>query len=252
MYRNQYDNDVTVFSPQGRLHQIDYAMEAMKQGSVTVGIKSDTHAVLVALKRAANTLSAHQKKIYELDEHLGLSMAGLLSDGRILARFIQAECASHKWDFGHPMPIQLLSNKLQLKLQGNTQYYGRRPFGVGLIFAGYDAQGAHIVKADPSADVVEVYAASIGARSQSARTYLEGHFIEFANADLEQLVEHALLALRDTLPADETLTNDNTSISIVGRDQKFKVMEDNEVEPYLQHVNEQQPPGGGDEPEPME
>lgn len=62
MFRNQYDNDVTVWSPQGRIHQIEYAMEAVKQGSATVGLKSKTHAVLVALKRAQSELAAHQKK----------------------------------------------------------------------------------------------------------------------------------------------------------------------------------------------
>ncbi|VDO47425.1 unnamed protein product [Brugia timori] len=114
MFRNQYDSDVTVWSPQGRLHQVDYAVEAMKQGSATVGVKSNTHAVLVALKRAANELCSHQKKIYELDTHAGVSIAGLLSDGRILARFLQTECSSWRWDYKEPVPIQVLNNRIQL------------------------------------------------------------------------------------------------------------------------------------------
>ncbi|EPY75666.1 proteasome subunit alpha type-1 isoform 3 [Camelus ferus] len=71
MFRNQYDNDVTVWSPQGRIHQIEYAMEAVKQGSTTVGLKSKTHAVLVALKRAQSELVVHQKKILHVDNHIG-------------------------------------------------------------------------------------------------------------------------------------------------------------------------------------
>ncbi|KAK0407509.1 hypothetical protein QR680_019230 [Steinernema hermaphroditum] len=236
MFRNQYDSDVTVWSPQGRLHQVDYAVEAMKQGSATVGIKSKTHAVLVALKRAANELCSHQKKIYELDQHTGVSIAGLLSDGRILARFLQTECSSWRWDYKEPVPLQVLSNRLQLKLQANTQFYGRRPFGVGLIIAGYDHKGTHIIKTDPSAEVVETYAASIGARSQSARTYLERHLEDFSNASVDQLIEHALLALRDTLPNEDNLSKKNTSISIVGQGQPFKTMDDDEVQPYLDRV----------------
>ncbi|VDM11218.1 unnamed protein product [Wuchereria bancrofti] len=206
MFRNQYDSDVTVWSPQGRLHQVDYAVEAMKQGSATVGVKSNTHAVLVALKRAANELCSHQKKIYELDTHAGVSIAGLLSDGRILARFLQTECSSWRWDYKEPVPIQVLNNRIQLKLQANTQIYGRRPFGVGLVIAGYDERGTHIVKTDPSAEVVETLACSIGARSQSARTYLERNLDQFPAANVEQLVEFALLALRDTLPAEDSLS----------------------------------------------
>jgi len=239
MFRNQYDSDVTVWSPQGRLHQVDYAVEAMKQGSATVGIKSNTHAVLVALKRAANELCSHQKKIYELDTHAGVSIAGLLSDGRILARFLQTECASWRWDYKEPAPIQVLNNRVQLKLQQNTQYYGRRPFGVGLVIAGYDKNGPHVVKTDPSAEVVEALATSIGARSQSARTYLERHLDVFPTASTDQLIEHALLALRDTLPAEDNLTKKNTTIAIVGKGQPFKMLDDDVVQPFLDRIGQQ-------------
>jgi len=236
MFRNQYDSDVTVWSPQGRLHQLDYAVEAMKQGSATVAIKSKTHSVVVALKRAANELSSHQKKICELDRHIGLSMAGLLSDGRILARFLQTECASYRWDFKSPAPIQILCKELQLKLQGNTQYYGRRPFGVGLILIGYDGKGAHVVKVEPSGEVCEMYASSIGARSQSARTYLERNADNFANATLDELIKHALLSLRGTLQNEEQLSERNTSIAIVGHDHPFQLIEDEGVGVYLNRL----------------
>jgi len=239
MFRNQYDSDVTVWSPQGRLHQVDYAVEAMKQGSATVGIKSSSHAVLVALKRAANELCSHQKKIYELDTHAGVSIAGLLSDGRILARFLQTESASWRWDYKEPAPITVLNNRIQLKLQANTQHYGRRPFGVGLVIAGYDRNGPHIVKTDPSAEVVETLATSIGARSQSARTYLERHLDIFPNASTDQLIEHALLALRDTLPAEDNLTKKNTTIAIVGKGQPFKMLDDDAVQPFLDRIGQQ-------------
>jgi len=75
---------VTVWSPQGRLHQVEYAMEAVKLGSATVGLKSKTHAVLIALKRASSELSAHQKKIIPIDKHMGISISGLTADARIL------------------------------------------------------------------------------------------------------------------------------------------------------------------------
>ena len=89
-FRNQYDNDVTTWSPQGRLHQVEYAMEAVKQGSATVGVKSKNHAVLVALKRASSELSAYQKKIMNLDDHMGMSIAGLTADAKRWVNF-------HKW-----------------------------------------------------------------------------------------------------------------------------------------------------------
>jgi 20S proteasome subunit alpha 6 len=97
-----------VWSPQGRIYQIEYAMEAVKQGSATVGVKSKTHVVLVALKRASSELSAHQKKIVPIDDHLGISIAGLSADARILSRYMRNECLNHKYAYNSPMPVSRL------------------------------------------------------------------------------------------------------------------------------------------------
>jgi len=238
MFRNQYDSDVTVWSPQGRIHQIEYAMEAVKQGSATVGMKSKTHAVIVALKRAANDLCSHQKKVYEIDTHLGISIAGLLSDGRLLARFLQVECLNWRWAHNEPSPVSHLMNLLGLKMQINTQRYGRRPFGVGLLVAGVDENGPHIVQTCPSANTYECYAMAIGARSQSARTYLDKHLSEFNNSSKEELIKHALLALRDTLPNELKLLDKNTSIGVVGIGEPFKIYDDDEVQPFLDLIKD--------------
>lgn len=83
-------------------------MEAVKQGSATVGIKSKTHVVLVALKRASSELSAHQKKIVTIDDHMDISIAGLAADARILSRFMRNECLNSKYAFNAPMPVSRL------------------------------------------------------------------------------------------------------------------------------------------------
>jgi 20S proteasome subunit alpha 6 len=113
-------------------------MEAVKQGSATVGIKSNTHVVLCALKRAPSELSAHQKKITPIDDHLGISIAGLTADARILSRFMRNECLNHKYSHDEPMPVARLVALIGNKSQIPTQRYGRRPFGVGLLVAGFD------------------------------------------------------------------------------------------------------------------
>ena len=138
MFRNQYDHDVSIWSPQGRLHQIEYAMEAVKQGSATVGIKSKTHAVLIALKRAQSELSDHQKKILQLDDHVGVSIAGLTVDARLLSKFMRNECLNSRWAYNRPIPVSRLVGQVAAKSQVPTSRYGRRPYGVGLLVAGYD------------------------------------------------------------------------------------------------------------------
>lgn len=236
MFRNQYDNDVTVWSPQGRLHQVEYAMEAVKQGSASVGLKSKTHAVVVALKRAPSELSAHQKKIFRIDDHVGVSIAGLTSDARILNRFMETECLNHQFVKSVELPISRLVNTVTNKLQTPTQHYGRRPYGVGMLVVGYDEQGSHLYQLCPSSNVYECKAMGIGARSQSARTYLEKFLDTFPDCGEEELVSHALRALRDCLPNEVDLTNKNTSIAIVGKDRKFVVYEDEETDPYLAKI----------------
>lgn len=236
MFRNQYDSDVSVWSPQGRIYQIEYAMEAVKQGSATVGIKSKNHVVLVALKRAPSELSAHQKKIVSIDDHLGISIAGLAADARIFTRFMRNECLNSKYAYNSPMPVSRLVSLIGGKSQIPTQRYGRRPFGVGLLVAGYDDLGTHLYQTCPSANYYECKSMAIGARSQSARTYLEKHLTEFPNNTLDELIRHALRALRDTLPNEIELSTKNCSLAIVGKDLPFTIFDDEKIKPYLDSI----------------
>ncbi|XP_017795481.1 PREDICTED: proteasome subunit alpha type-1-like [Habropoda laboriosa] len=209
MFRNQYDSDVTVWSPQGRLHQVEYAMEAVKLGSATVGLKNKTHAALIALKRASSELSAYQKKIFPIDKHMGISISGLTADARMLSRYMRTECLNYKYSHDDVLPVSRLLASLGNKLQTCTQRYDRRPYGVGLLIAGYDDQGPHIYQTCPSSNYFDCKAMAIGARSQSARTYLEKHLNEFSSCDLDELIKHGLLALRDTLPNEVDLSVKN-------------------------------------------
>lgn len=233
MFRNQYDNDVTVWSPQGRIHQIEYAMEAVKQGSASVGLKSKTHAILVALKRAPSELSAHQKKILPIDDHVGIAIAGLTADARLLSNFMRSECLNSRYAYDQPLPISRLVGAVGNKSQVLTQRYGRRPFGVGLLVCGYDSQGPHIYQTCPSANYYDCKAMAIGARSQSARTYVEKHLDKFTDSTLEELIAHGLRALRDTLPSEVNLTNKNCSLGLVGKDQEFTIYDDEQIDQYL-------------------
>merc|ERR1711910_216226 len=127
MFRNQYDSDVTTWSPQGRLHQVEYAMEAVKQGSATVGLKSKDYAVLIALKRSSSELSSYQKKIIEVDEHVATSIAGLTSDGRLLSNYMREECLDSRYVYESPLPVSRLVSATAEKMQKPTKVYGRRP-----------------------------------------------------------------------------------------------------------------------------
>ena len=86
MFRSQYDTDVTMWSPQGRLHQVEYAREAVNQGSASLGLVSKKFVVIAALKRSTSELASYQQKIFRIDDHMGISISGLTADGRSLAK----------------------------------------------------------------------------------------------------------------------------------------------------------------------
>jgi len=199
MNSNIYDNDITTWSPQGRIHQVEYAMEAVKQGSASVGVKSKTHVVICALSRSSSILSSYQRKIFDIDEHVGISISGLTADARVLCKWLRTECLNYRFVFEAKQPVGRLVRKIADKHQVHTQRYGRRPYGVGLLIAGVDNSGPHLYETDPSGNFYDYKAQAIGARSQSARTYLEKNFLQFESANRDALIKHALKALRECL-----------------------------------------------------
>lgn len=238
MFRNNYDNDSITYSPTGRLFQVEYALEAIKQGSAAVGIASKTHVVLVALKRNAEELGSYQKKLIKIDDHMGIALAGLAPDARVLSNYLRKQAMNLKMVFNRPILTQRAVLQIADKAQENTQLYGSRPYGVGLLVAGHDETGAHLYEFQPSGLVLEYYGAAIGARSQAARTYLERTLEEVREVtDVESLIVHGLNALRDTLAQDVELTLRNTSVAVVGKDTSFKIYEDDEVTQWLDKLD---------------
>lgn len=233
MFRNNYDGDTVTFSPTGRLFQVEYALEAIKQGSVTVGLRSDDYAVLVALKRNADELSSYQKKIIKCDNHLGLSLAGLAPDARVLSNYLRQQCNYSSLVFDRKLSVEKAGNLLSDKAQQHTQSYGGRPYGVGLLIIGYDNSGSHLIEFQPSGNVLELYGSSIGARSQGAKTYLERVLDDFIKIDkVEELIKIGVDALKQSLK-DEDLTTQNLSIAFVGKDKPFTQLDGEDVAAYL-------------------
>jgi 20S proteasome subunit alpha 6 len=138
MLRSQYDSDCITWSPQGRLFQVEYAMEAVKQGSLSLALRSNTHVILASLARTPSKLAEYQKKISHVDEHLGLSFSGLTADARLISKYLRAEALQHRYAYGSPINPGRLVAKLSEKSQIKTQRVSKRPYGVGCLIAGVD------------------------------------------------------------------------------------------------------------------
>jgi len=146
---------------------------------------------------------------------------------------------------GRPL-VGRLVKRLADKHQTNTQRYGRRPYGVGLLIVGYDNLGAHLYETDPSGNFYDYKAQSIGARSQSATTYLEKNFQSFENSSRDELIKHGLRALRECLTEKknekdkepDTLDELNCSVGVVGEHEKFTILSAEELRGFLSTLDE--------------
>ena len=159
--------------------------------------------------------------------------------------------------YGRPIPVERVVDMIGERAQTNTQHYGKRPYGVGLLVGGCDETGPHLFEFQPSGMTQEMLACAIGGRSQMARTYLEKHLGEFSEASRAQLVNHGLLALKETLGQDKELTVENTSVGVIGltgrKVEAFKLYDGAEVGPLLEASSETTAEGSGsDDEETME
>ena len=195
-----------------------------------------------------------------MDEHLGLAIAGLTSDARVLSNFMKQQCLSERLTYDRAIPVESLVSLIGEKAQTNTQHYGKRPYGVGLLVAGVDDAGPHLFEFQPSGLTQEMVACAIGARSQMARTYLERNVDAFADCARDELIRHGLRALKETLVQDRELTVENTSVGVVGLQgadnakksqlEFFRVYDGAEVKDWINSVGDEAEAeaakGGGD------
>ncbi|GAA0158656.1 protease [Lithospermum erythrorhizon] len=232
MFRKQYDTDVTTWSPAGRLFQVEYAMEAVKQGSAAIGLRSKTHVVLGSVNKANSELSSHQKKIFKVDDHIGVAIAGLTADGRVLSRYMRSECINYEYSYEASLPVGRLVVQLADKAQVCTQRSWKRPYGVGLLVGGLDESGAHLYYNCPSGNYFEYQAFAMGSRSQAAKTYLERKYETFVDSTRENLLKDALFALRETLQG-EKLTSFTCTLAILGVGEAFHVLDQQTVQAMI-------------------
>lgn len=236
MYRNIYDTDVTTWSPQGRIHQTEYAMEGVKLGTCAVGVRSNTHVVITGLKRSFSRLASYNSKIMKVDSHVGLTFSGITADAKYLTTFMRKECLGHRFVYNTPHPIGSLVSKIGSKSQLNTQRYSKRPYGCGLIIGGIDGSGPHLFETCPSGNFTEYYAIAFGSRSQAAKTYLERNFEQFLELDPHELIFHAVRALHASVSQDQELSIDNLSIGIVSKDEAWRELTQSELKVYLDRL----------------
>ncbi len=191
-----YDRAITVFSPDGKLYQVEYASENIRKGWTTIAIKTDKGGVLVAEKRKIAPLIDMRsiEKVYIIDTHIGASFAGLAADGRVLIDYARQVAMNYRFVYDEQIDVELLTRSVCDIKQLYTQHAGVRPFGVSLIFLGIDRRGVRLFRTEINGYYFGYLALAVGMGEQTAAQYLEKHYDE--RLDVKEQIMLALQALR--------------------------------------------------------
>jgi proteasome alpha subunit len=175
-----YDRAITIFSPDGRLFQVEYALETVKRGSTVLGIACPEGVVLAAEERSTSRLQDPDFawKVFQIDDHIGVAVSGLSSDARILVDQARIRAQSNRLTYDEAIDVEVLSKGIGDIEQIYTQHAGVRPFGVSIIFGGVDKDGSKVLQTDPSGACWSYKAVSIGAGSDTVRELLEVKYKE--------------------------------------------------------------------------
>lgn len=225
-----YDRAITVFSPDGRLYQVEYAIETVRRGTLAIGVKS-TDGVILAVEEKTRKLQISNvtQKIFQVDDHIGVAAAGYIPDARTQVDHARFFAQSNRLIYDEPVDVEGVAKNLADMAQQFTQYAGVRPFGVALILAGVDKNGSGLYLTDPSGTYIGYDAVAIGAGSDQVTEFLEKSY----KPDIG-LEEGAALAIESIyLVSEEKTGTRHLKMAII--DNKAKTMrkaEDEEIEKY--------------------
>jgi len=229
-----YDRGITVFSPDGRLFQVEYAREAVKKGTTTIGLKFKSGVILIVDKRVPSRLVEPRsiEKIYGIDTHIGCATSGLVADARILVDQARKDAQIHKITYGENISVEALVKKICDFKQNYTQYGGVRPFGTALLMAGVDELGAHLFETDPSGALVAYRAGCIGAGRPVVMEMFEKEFKD--GMSYNDAVLLGIKALKAAI--DDDLTAQTMEIGVTDSDRKFRRLTENELEALIKKL----------------
>jgi proteasome alpha subunit len=235
-----YDRAITVFSPDGRLFQVEYAREAVRRGATTAGVVYSNGVVLIADRRIPNPRlaeAASLEKIHQIDEHIGCATAGLVADARVLVDYARLAAQINRVTYAEPMSVELLVRRICDYKQQYTQFGGVRPFGTALLVGGYDDSGVHLFETEPSGSLTSMRAASTGGSKGPVMDLFEQKYRP--NLDRDGAILLALEGLRAGLEENGTLAQVEVCTVQVGEGTSRLLPE--EVQRYVQRL----PPASG-------
>ena len=224
-----YDRAITVFSPDGRLFQVEYALETVNRGATIIGIACSEGVVLGAEEKIETKLQDTEFtwKLYAVDEHLGAAVVGLGSDARILIDQARIYAQSNRLTYDEPIDVEMMTKRVGDVKQLYTQHAGVRPFGVSIIFGGIDKTGSRVFSTDPSGSYRGYKAVAVGIGRETVENILKEEYRE--DLTLDEAVKLAIKCLTQALVArGEPKRIKITTIPVATK--KLQPLSDEEIE----------------------
>ncbi len=226
-----YDMTPTMYSPDGRIYQVEYAIETVKRGAIAIGLQAND-GVVIAVEEKSRDLQVENitQKIFQVDDHIGIAAAGYIPDARVLVDSARFFSQSNKLTYDESVEIETVAKHLADQSHQFTQYSGVRPFGVALIIAGVDRKGTRIFVTDPSGTYVPYSAVAIGGNSDEVTDFLEKNYKE--GMSMNDAISLAISAIN--LKSDEKDVKHIRMAKIKSDVKQFEKVSNEELAKYAQ------------------
>ena len=226
-----YDRAITVFSPDGRLFQVEYAREAVKRGTTTVGLKFKDGVALIIDKRVTSRLiePTSIEKIFQIDQNIGCATSGLVADARALVDYARITAQINRVTYNERVSVEQLVKRICDYKQNYTQFGGVRPFGTALLVAGVDEFGTHLFETDPSGALMAYKAGSIGAGRNVVIEIFEDKYKD--TMPMNDSIVLGLEALQKATEGEPTALS--VEIGVVRAGEPFRKLDSKEVEKFV-------------------
>jgi len=236
-----YDRHITIFSPEGRLYQVEYAFKAIKTGGLTsIGVRGVDSVVVATQKKLPDKLldPTTVTSLFNITPYVGAVQTGMVADARAQVARARHEAATFKFKFGYEVPVSYLAKRIADQAQVYTQHAWMRPLGVAMILAGIDEElGPQLYKCDPAGSYIGYKACAAGEKEQEATNFLEKKLKGDIKLNTDETVMMAIQALQAVMSADFKASD--VEIALVNNENpKFRVLTVAQVDHYLTRLAE--------------